>query len=522
MLQNGRRYIFTRAQWRNGKRGRQFRLSIPEELSTGYSLAGGAVHESGLPFLIFEERQEWTTLTTREAAGLTKYFQESTSQPYPAFTLESRYDDFEEMVEMEPFFIPKEADRVLPGTSAGDRLIDADYALKRLAYQIDFPDGQFQKALPRVFSQGFVPGFDRQSQWQPQNNIARSTTIHRRIWVEVDSVEAKIIKTKDFEVFLFPQDPKMRIKQRRRIFLPSRRLLDDFQEPDSYETWVTEQWTENYQFLGKYYESSLLKLPEFRKFIDILMFLDDKGVTLCDVNRKETRSLAGDKYNSIPVIKVDTGNGVFSGGVGLGEAATLKISCDDQSSLSLHDMFAWWRKPCGEPVVSLRRLAGLQSNGHVSDSDTSLGHFLYSKHSEMVPGGSDLGTAKTEKVEVNGWLDCGQCLDIVLSSDRIQEVGLFLQTACNAAPVAKIGEITWRASGRLPPNGITPGRRGVQKIWVGGLCVYASVSLEFVAMLKLRRIQRAIPWFATLSTITNNNERDLEIRANSRGNETEQ
>ena len=59
--------------------------------------------------------------------------------------------------------MPKEADTVLPATSAGDVFIAADLALKRLAHQIDFPDGEFQTIKPRLFSQGFIPGFERQS-----------------------------------------------------------------------------------------------------------------------------------------------------------------------------------------------------------------------------------------------------------------------------------------------------------------------------------------------------------------------
>ena len=349
-------------------------------------------------------------------------------------------------------------------------------------------------------------------QWQPQN--ARSTPIHRRIWIEIDSVEANVIKTKDFDVFLFLHDPKMRIKQRRRILVSSRRLLDDHEEPDSYESWVTEQWTENYQFLGENYERSLLKLPEFRKFVDILMFLDDKGVPLCDVYRKETHSLAGDIYSSIPVIKVETGNRVcFSGGVELGDAATLKTKCQDRSSVSLYDMLTPFREPCGEPVVRLGKMADFQSNGHVSSNDTSLGELLDPRSTERAPGGSDLGTAKTEKVRINGWLDCGHCEDLALSSNRIQEIGLYLQTVPSAVPKSDV--IVWREAGRLPPNGITPGCSGIRKIWVGDQCIYASVSPEFVSMLKLTRIQRAIPWFAMISTIMNNSE--TEIHSDSRG-----
>jgi hypothetical protein len=336
----------------------------------------------------------WSTLTAREACGLVKYVQESDGSPYPGFTLVPYFTNTRAFVKHEPLFKPEKAHEVLKGTAVGDIFIFGDLALKELAYQVLIDMDDLEKTKPRPPPPKdcpVPPGFDVQATECP-TSIAEHR--YSRIWIEVDNCEAVIVTDKDYDIFLFSDDPQMRIRQRGQVFNGKGELVDCEEEPDSYISWVTRWWSKNYYPLGCRYNKSLVKLAECRKFIDILLFLQDKNIVFSEIDPSEMSSTNGNKLREIPLIRVATDyRRVFSGGVTLGDRGTLKTTTED-GTFSLFNLLNPFRSVPEGVHYSMAGMMDYTRPG--GDGGFSLGQLGDPR------GGADLGTAKVSLSEVKG------------------------------------------------------------------------------------------------------------------------
>ena len=426
------RYKGVRAQWRFDARksNRSCQLIVPDEFADDHALAGIAVSRSrgefSAPILLYVEKTDWSTLSTREAYGLIKYVQVSKGNSYPGFTLLPIFNEHRSFVLHLPWFVPVKAHEVLSGTAVGDILVLADIALKELSYQVVIDTDNWQNTQPRPsFSKDIPPsvgssaksskssedtatptlrcsqntkpclspkdtplppGFDVQVSECPKDTVAR----YSRIWIEVENCEAIVATDENYEVFLFSDDPEMSIKQRRQEFDDDGQLVDCKEDRDPYESWVTQRWSKNYFYLGRYYNKSLLKVAECRKFIDILLFLQDRNIVFSEIDGREISSVNGNKLREIPLIRVATDSAViFSGGVTLGDRDTLKTS-----QFSLGKLVNPFRNvPDCAKVYSMSKMFDPTRPG--SSSGFSVGQLVD-------PGGTDLGTAKTLLSDIKG------------------------------------------------------------------------------------------------------------------------
>eukprot|EP00118_Oscarella_pearsei_P017693 m.177525 g.177525 ORF g.177525 m.177525 type:complete len:525 (+) comp39162_c0_seq25:2515-4089(+) len=293
---------------RNGQKYYSFRF--PFEVSEDHAFVGVTVPDEAEPLLLFEHRPGQRTLTEREAATLLKYAQEVPESPYPIFTMDAQLSKDGHFTKHDLIFKPPIANKILPGTAVGDALIFSDMALKRLAFGVDF-DRIYENPRPRdmLDSYGIPNNFS-------VRGSVKSTDQYRRIWIEVAGAEAVLLDSD--RTYLFLNDPLMRIRQKRQTVGSLGKLEDvndDADSSDAIYDWIADQWSQHFQQIGQAHEKSVLKLVEFRKFIDAVLYMLQRNVLFDDVRLEDMASPCGDLWREIPVLTVSSSQITWSGGV---------------------------------------------------------------------------------------------------------------------------------------------------------------------------------------------------------------